>query len=107
MHAGWALFCAIALGVGRAPRARVALLAYPALITAVVIGSGNHFVLDAIAGFAVVGLGFASVAMARWLWSRTGLGGTRRVAAPADALDLDPEPQVSVLTEELRTPSGR
>ncbi len=57
MHAGWALFCALALGIGRVPGVRLALLSYPALVTVVIVGSGNHYLLDAVGGFVVVGLG--------------------------------------------------
>ena len=55
MHAGWALFCALAFGIGRPRRTRLALLAYPAAITVVIMASGNHFLLDAVGGFVVVG----------------------------------------------------
>ncbi len=57
MHAGWALFCALALGIGRTVATRLALLSYPALVTVVIVGSGNHYLLDAVGGFVVVGLG--------------------------------------------------
>ncbi len=61
MHAGWALFCALALGCGRSARARALLLLYPLMVTVVIMASGNHFLVDAFGGFAVVGLGIAVV----------------------------------------------
>ncbi len=73
MHAGWALFCALALGLGRSRRARLALLGYPALTTVVIMATGNHFLLDALAGFAVVALGMGlAVVGERWLLRRVG-----------------------------------
>lgn len=61
MHAGWALFCALALGIGRGVRVRVALLAYPAVVTAVIMASGNHYLVDALGGFVAIGAGLAAV----------------------------------------------
>ena len=63
MHAGWALFCAIALGIGRSRRTRALLLGYPALVTVVIMASGNHYLVDAFGGFAVIGLGLAVVSV--------------------------------------------
>lgn len=60
MHAGWALFCALALGLGRSGATRIALLGYPLLTTMVIMATGNHFLLDAVAGFAVVGVGLGA-----------------------------------------------
>ena len=61
MHAGWALYCALALGIGRSRRVRTALLAYPAVVTVVIMASGNHYLVDALGGFAVIGSGLAAV----------------------------------------------
>ena len=73
MHAGWALFCALALGLGRSRRTRAALLAYPALTTVVIMATGNHYLLDAVAGFAVIGAGMAvALAGERWVLRRVG-----------------------------------
>ena len=72
MHAGWALFCALALGIGRSLPVRAALLAYPALVTVVVMASGNHYLLDALGGFIVVGLGLAAVRRAEVVLERRG-----------------------------------
>ncbi len=63
MHAGWALFCALAFGLGRSRRVRIALLGYPLLTTLVIMATGNHFLLDAVAGFAVVGAGMAAATL--------------------------------------------
>jgi hypothetical protein len=65
------LHAAYAVGVGigllryaRAPLTRAGGAIYPPLVVLTIVVTGNHFVLDAIAGIAVLGLGFAVV---RWL----------------------------------------
>lgn len=68
------LHAAYAVGVGigllrfaRSPFVRAAGAIYPPLVVLTIVVTGNHFVLDAIAGMAVLGLGFALV---RWLRRR-------------------------------------
>jgi hypothetical protein len=68
------LHAAYAVGVGigllrfaRTPLVRAAGALYPPLVVLTIVVTGNHFVLDAIAGIAVLGLGFALV---RWLRRR-------------------------------------
>jgi hypothetical protein len=65
------LHAAYAVGVGigllrfaRSPLVRASGAIYPPLVMLTIVVTGNHFVLDAIAGVAVLGLGFALV---RWL----------------------------------------
>ncbi len=79
------LHAAYAVGVGigllrfaRAPLVRAAGALYPPLVVLTIVVTGNHFVLDAIAGVAVLGLGFALV---RWLRRRE--RGSKRHACPA------------------------
>lgn len=59
LHVGWSLWCAVVVwryaGGRRAVRAPVFL--YPLAITLVVMGTANHYLLDAVAGVAVMGLG--------------------------------------------------
>ncbi|MFJ9536381.1 phosphatase PAP2 family protein [Streptomyces sp. NPDC101225] len=58
LHVGWALWCGVMLWRhGRTPAAKVAAVAYPLLTTIVVMGTANHYLLDAVAGVAVMGLG--------------------------------------------------
>jgi len=59
------LHAAYALGVGigllryaRSPLVRFAGAIYPPLVVLTIVVTGNHFVLDAIAGMAVLGVGF-------------------------------------------------
>lgn len=72
MHAGWAFACAwaVASTLGR-PLARLVWL-YPALITVVIVTTGNHYVLDAVGGVVVV---LAAHLLARLV---------RRAARPAE-----------------------
>ncbi|MER8231932.1 phosphatase PAP2 family protein [Streptomyces sp. NPDC094049] len=58
LHVGWALWCGAMLWrYGRGPAAKAAGLAYPLVTTVVVLGTANHYLLDAVAGAAVMGLG--------------------------------------------------
>ncbi|WUJ29391.1 phosphatase PAP2 family protein [Streptomyces sp. NBC_00388] len=58
LHVGWALWCGIMLWRhGRTPLARILGVLYPLTITFVVLGTANHYLLDAIAGVAVMGVG--------------------------------------------------
>ncbi|MCT2591185.1 phosphatase PAP2 family protein [Streptomyces sp. N2-109] len=61
LHVGWALWCGVALWrYGRpSPWLRVLAVAYPLCIVIVVMGTANHYFLDAAAGVAVMGLGAA------------------------------------------------
>ena len=55
LHVGWALWCAIAI-VTLAERRWVRILgaAYPLLTVWVIVGTANHFVLDAVGGMVVL-----------------------------------------------------
>lgn len=67
MHFGYAaLIGAGLLVLGRSAAARVAGLAYPALVFVAITATANHYVLDALAGAAVMGLGVLAAA----LWAR-------------------------------------
>ncbi|SBV02020.1 PAP2 superfamily protein [Streptomyces sp. Ncost-T6T-1] len=58
LHVGWSLWCGILLWRhGRHPLIRAAGIAYPLITTIVVMGTANHYFLDAVAGAAVMGLG--------------------------------------------------
>ncbi|MFJ4961361.1 hypothetical protein EES43_09740 [Streptomyces sp. ADI96-02] len=58
LHVGWSLWCGILLWrYGRHPLIRAAGIAYPLITTVVVMGTANHYFLDAVAGAAVMGLG--------------------------------------------------
>ena len=60
LHVGWALWCALTLW-RVAPYAwlRLAGFAYPLLTALVVMGTANHYLLDAVGGVVVVAAGYA------------------------------------------------
>jgi len=61
LHVGWAVWVAWALhGHVRSVAGRVALLSYPVLTTAVVVCTGNHWLLDCVVGCVVVVVGIAA-----------------------------------------------
>ena len=60
LHIGWALWSAIVLvKLARRRWVRVAAGLYPVATLFVIVGTANHFVLDAVGGVVVVALGFA------------------------------------------------
>ncbi len=71
LHVGWAVWVAWALhGHVRRVSGRVALLSYPLITTAVVVCTGNHWLLDCIVGCFVVVAGIAAADAARLARSR-------------------------------------
>lgn len=55
LHVGWALWCGVMLWRhGRTPLMKTLAVAYPLLTTLVVMGTANHYFLDAVAGVAVM-----------------------------------------------------
>ena len=78
VHCAWALWCACAL----VPRlrhtwAKVLAAVYPAVTVTAIVLTANHYFVDALAGFAVFGIGYAVARAA----TRAG----RRPATPATA----------------------
>ncbi|AXI77674.1 phosphatase PAP2 family protein [Peterkaempfera bronchialis] len=72
LHVGWALWCGLMLWFfARHRLLRIAGLLYPVLIAVVVMGTANHYLLDAVAGCAVMGLGALLAAPALHLTDRT------------------------------------
>ena len=71
LHAGFALAVslAVAAAVGGTWR-RVLALAWAPLVCLSVVATGNHFVFDIVAGFAITGLGYAVGRLARGPRSR-------------------------------------
>jgi hypothetical protein len=62
LHAAYALGVGIGLfRYGRSRLTRVAGVVYPPLVILTVVVTGNHFVLDAVAGIAVISAGFLAV----------------------------------------------
>lgn len=55
LHVGWALWCAwVVIGISAGRTVRTLAIAYALATTVVVIASANHYVLDAVAGVAVM-----------------------------------------------------
>src|SRR6266566_4894359 len=74
LHVAWAVWCALALyPVVRHWALRVLVVAYPLMTTLVVVATGNHFFLDAVAGTFLAGLTWAVVS--RLSRPRAGQGG--------------------------------
>jgi hypothetical protein len=60
LHVGWALWCGIMLWrYGRTTFVRVLGILYPVGTALVVMGTANHYLFDALAGIAVMGVGAA------------------------------------------------
>ncbi|QNE77149.1 PAP2 family protein [Streptomyces finlayi] len=58
LHVGWSVWCGVLLWRhGRHPFVRGLAIAYPLLTTFVVMGTANHYFLDAVAGVAVMTAG--------------------------------------------------
>jgi hypothetical protein len=66
LHIAWAGWCAIAVFYCARPWwLRVLAVAYPIGTLMVIVGTANHFVIDAVGGVAVLGIGFG----VQWLMS--------------------------------------
>ncbi|MBY8886460.1 phosphatase PAP2 family protein [Streptomyces sp. PTM05] len=71
LHVGWALWCGIMLWrYARNPLVRALGVAYPVVITLVVLGTANHYLLDTLAGVLVMGIGLLLTRPVRWLVAR-------------------------------------
>lgn len=82
LHIAWALWCAIALFRCAKPMwIRVLGLLYPMLTLLAIVGTANHFIIDAVGGALVVSLGF----LIQW-----SLSGHSAFRAPVDAPDFSP-----------------
>ncbi|MCF3961461.1 phosphatase PAP2 family protein [Streptomyces fuscigenes] len=58
LHVGWALWCGVMLWRhARTPLVRWLGAAYPVVVALVVIGTANHYLLDAVAGVTVMAVG--------------------------------------------------
>jgi hypothetical protein len=89
LHVGWALWCAFTVVGVLHSRWRHVAWVYPLATTFVVLGTGNHYILDAVGGLAMVGTGFAVTRSPRELSPRTlsaekpSAGDTDEPGAPA------------------------
>lgn len=82
LHVGWAVWCAWQIWRhARHAWARYAGLAYPVVIVAVVIGTANHFLVDAVAGVVVMVMAAALLGAGEWLAGQIRRGELRATAA--------------------------
>ncbi|MCD0483324.1 phosphatase PAP2 family protein [Streptacidiphilus sp. ASG 303] len=90
LHVGWALWCGVLVWrCADRTAVRIAGLLYPVLIAVVVMGTANHYLLDAVAGCAVMGAGALLAGPALRLADRlrrgAGAGGRGAAAAAGPA----------------------
>lgn len=85
LHIGWAIWCAIAIWVcARRMWVRLLGVAYPFATLVVIVGTANHFILDAVGAVLLVAFGFG----VQYL-----LSGRGAFVAPTDAPDFGhPDP---------------
>jgi hypothetical protein len=93
LHVGWALWCGVLLALYASHRAvRWLGVLYPVLTTLVVLATGNHYLVDAVAGAAVMGLGAVIALPLSRRRRRIGdrhLLSTASVLSPAGSRDAD------------------
>ena len=73
LHTGWALWCAIAVSdVLRRPWAKALPFLYPLATILVILGTANHYFLDAVGGAVTLGCGYLAVRGVRLVIPRLG-----------------------------------
>lgn len=91
LHAGWALWVALVLIRAKVPVAVQHLgIVYAVVTTIIIVGTGNHWILDALAGWIVVGAAFAMI----MAWERRSPVTAHEEVLPVVA----PEPEPEALT---------
>ncbi|MFG3102806.1 phosphatase PAP2 family protein [Streptomyces sp. NPDC048182] len=104
LHVGWALWCGVLLWRhGRTRWAKAAGVLYPLITTLVVMGTANHYFLDAVAGAAVMGAGFllAPYVLRAAARARALFAATREPAAAAPSATRAP-----IVSAECQTSAG-
>lgn len=84
MHCGWALWCGIQLWGMKKARWRVVAVAYPAVLFVVVMATGNHFLLDVVAGVGVVVAAYGIVELVGRALGKTGSRSDQESRSGAD-----------------------
>lgn len=73
LHTGWALWCAFAVADVVRPRwAKIAVFCYPAATVVVILGTANHYFLDAVGGAFTLACGYAAARSVRVAIPRLG-----------------------------------
>ncbi len=66
LHIAWAVWCTVVLfQISADARVRAVALAYPCLTAFAVLATGNHYLMDLLAGLATAALAFAAVPLVR------------------------------------------
>ncbi|MDL5204885.1 phosphatase PAP2 family protein [Streptomyces sp. ALI-76-A] len=86
LHFGWALMVAIGLIVATRSRWRPLWLLHPLLTLLVIVGTANHYWLDALAAAALLGVALAAIHLPRRTVSRARRVPDRLVAADENVL---------------------
>ncbi|MEV5172026.1 phosphatase PAP2 family protein [Streptomyces flaveolus] len=93
LHVGWALWCGVMLWrYGGSRLTKVLGVVYPLVTALVVMGTANHYFLDAVAGAAVMGVGLL---LAPWVMRAADLVRTRLSPRTAPVPDGTGSPIVS------------
>lgn len=100
LHVGWSLWCGIMLfRHGRHWTVRTLGVLYPLTTALVVMGTANHYLMDAAAGVATMGLGF--------VLSKPALRGVDRLQAVARGMfTTKPQPAAEAATASLPQGAG-
>ncbi|RDG35318.1 phosphatase PAP2 family protein [Streptomyces corynorhini] len=108
LHVGWAVWCGVLLWRhARTPLTRWLGVAYPVLITVVVMGTANHYFLDAVAGVVVMAAGAALTRPAMRAADRARSWATGRgAAAPAPHTAPAAPPAATAAGTPSATPSA-
>ena len=108
LHVGWSLWCGVALWhYGRGPVMRALAVAYPLITTMVVMGTGNHYFTDAVAGVAVMAIGLVLARPVLRLSDRVQLRLGLGVPVPRPAAEGIPAPATSPEASGAAGPAGR
>ncbi|MEV2215451.1 phosphatase PAP2 family protein [Streptomyces sp. NPDC050997] len=104
LHVGWALWCGVMLWrYGRTRTAKTAAVVYPLVTTIVVMGTANHYFLDAVAGAAVMGAGLL---LTPYVSRAAGGAGTRLRARFAVVTGDAPGAHASIVSAGCQTSAG-
>ncbi|MFD3502769.1 phosphatase PAP2 family protein [Streptomyces sp. NPDC058676] len=104
LHVGWALWCGVMLWkYGGTRTAKVAGVVYPLVTTIVVMGTANHYFLDAVAGAAVMGAGLLLAPVVRRYAERVMAPMRVRFAGVAAAT---PGAPASIVSDGCQTSAG-
>ncbi|GAB7108628.1 phosphatase PAP2 family protein [Streptomyces phaeofaciens JCM 4814] len=104
LHVGWALWCGVMLWrYGGTRTAKAAAVVYPLVTTIVVMGTANHYFLDAAAGAAAMGAGLLLAPFVTRAVDRIKVAAATRVpAVPADS----PGAAASIVSGGCQTSTG-